>query len=247
MRWRFAFALALAWWLAWEGAMAGEIDLALDEARAALVESIRDYRLSLERLIALQEGAAARAEDQARVRQRLLERGVVSRREAADSERAAAAARGIAEETRRKLSEADAAFAETLTALEDARNAAGRAIARPPAVLLEPDAPEPRPDATAPVVARLEHFFRVRFARSLPVSARGQTALHDRLRLDHHHAVDVSVHPDSEEGRALVDYLTRHQIPFLVFRGSVSGASTGAHVHVGRASSRVTRSAIDGR
>ena len=89
-------------------------------------------------------------------------------------------------------------------------------------------------------VASLEQFFAVRFGRSLPVSALGQTPLHDRLGFDHRNAVDVAVHPHSVEGRALVDHLRARGIPFLAFRGPLAGASTGAHVHVGAASPRTS-------
>jgi hypothetical protein len=70
------------------------------------------------------------------------------------------------------------------------------------------------------------------------VSALGQTALHDRLGFDHRNAADVAVHPDTVEGRALLDYLRAEGIPFLEFRGPRRGVSTGAHVHVGAASPR---------
>jgi hypothetical protein len=74
--------------------------------------------------------------------------------------------------------------------------------------------------------------------RPLPVSAYGQTALHDRLGFDHRHALDVAVHPDTSEGRALVAFLKAHGIPFIAFRTAEVGASTGAHVHIGSPSPR---------
>jgi hypothetical protein len=243
MRWLLGLAAAAVWLLPWVGSPASEPDVALEEARGRLVESTRDYRLSLERLLATREAAAGRATDEAVRWQRLLDGGMVSRREAEARERAAAVARDLLEETRRRLSETDAALAEILAASEEARTSARTEIANAPVLPHESEVA----DGTAPLIARLEEFFRLRFARPLPVSARGQTALHDRLRLDHHHAVDVSVHPDSEEGRALVEYLLRNHIPFLSFRGFIPGSSTGAHVHVGRASSRVIRAGTDGR
>lgn len=84
--------------------------------------------------------------------------------------------------------------------------------------------------AEADVVAE---FFENRFGRPLPVSAWGQTALHDRLRLDHRNAFDVAVHPDSPEGRALMAFLRDQGIPFVAVRARMRGASTGAHIHVG--------------
>lgn len=77
-----------------------------------------------------------------------------------------------------------------------------------------------------------------RFGHPLPIGALGQTTAHDRLGFDHHNAVDVAVHPDSAEGRALVAHLRAHGIPFLAFRAARAGVATGAHVHVGEPSAR---------
>jgi hypothetical protein len=71
------------------------------------------------------------------------------------------------------------------------------------------------------------------------VSALGQTATHDRMRFDHRDAIDVALHPDSPEGKALIDHLRRSGIPFIAFRNAAAGASTGAHIHIGRPSHRI--------
>ena len=86
---------------------------------------------------------------------------------------------------------------------------------------------------------KVENFFISRFARPLPVSARGQTAAHDRMRFDHHDAMDVAVSPDSDEGRALMSYLRQGGIPFIAFRGKMAGSATGAHIHIGKPSLRL--------
>jgi hypothetical protein len=241
MPWRAVLVVALALLLSSTRLPASDtVDVreALGEARARLLESTRAYRMSLTRVVVLQEAAAARAEQEVSQRRILLERGIVSRREAEESERAVVATRRQLDETRERLTETDAILAETLAAIELARSAPAptkeevvstpRAIGSPGSV-----------DLTAPIVSSLEQFFRQRFARSLPVSARGQTLVHDRLGLDHHHAVDVAVHPDSAEGRALIEHLHLLRVPFLAFRGMMPGSSTGAHLHIGRASRRV--------
>ena len=87
-----------------------------------------------------------------------------------------------------------------------------------------------------PALAR--RFFET-FGRSLPISSFGQTKVHDRLGLDHRNAIDVAVHPDSAEGRWLMQYLRDAGVPFIGVRGMVPGASTGAHVHVGMESPRL--------
>ncbi len=87
--------------------------------------------------------------------------------------------------------------------------------------------------------AKLAQFFATRFGRPLPVSAYGQTPLHDRMGLDHRDALDVAVHPDSPEGRALMEYLREAGIPFIAAWGVVPGATSGAHIHVGQPSPRI--------
>ena len=84
----------------------------------------------------------------------------------------------------------------------------------------------------------LDRYFAGRFHRPLPVSALGQTAVHDRLGFDHRNAIDIAVHPDTPEGRALMLYLRGQRIPFLAFRRAQAGVATGAHVHIGEASYR---------
>jgi hypothetical protein len=81
-------------------------------------------------------------------------------------------------------------------------------------------------------------FFVSRFGRSLPISAFGQTALHNHLGFDHRNSLDVALHPDSVQGRALISNLRSLGVPFIAFRHAVPGIATGAHIHVGRPSHR---------
>ena len=85
----------------------------------------------------------------------------------------------------------------------------------------------------------VERFFHGRFRQALPVTAVGQTSIHDRLGFDHREAVDVAVHPDSPEGSALMTYLRSRKIPFIAYREAVTGVATGAHVHIGAPSERL--------
>ena len=85
---------------------------------------------------------------------------------------------------------------------------------------------------------KVEQFFVSKFKRPLPVSAFGQSDLHTRWGWDHRNGMDVGLHPDSVEGRALIEFLRAESIPFLVFRGPVPGVATGPHIHVGNRSSR---------
>ena len=218
---------------------------ALIQAQTHLVERAREYRESLEAVRALQEAEAARIDAQALRLRELFAHDLVSRRDAEESEALAKAARDKVEETRARMAEADALMSETLAAIEVAKmpRAAQTEIVSTPTVIRYQGIVE----LAAGNVASLETFFAEQFGRSLPVSAWGQTPVHDRLGFNHRNALDVAVHPDSEEGRTLIAYLRRERIPFLAFRGPVLGASTGAHIHIGQVSPRLQPVRAPGR
>lgn len=88
---------------------------------------------------------------------------------------------------------------------------------------------------------KVKEFFLSKFNRPLPLSNFGQSDLHTRWGLDHRNGMDVNLHPDSVEGRALVAFLKAESIPFLTFRGPIPGVSTGPHIHVGNRSPRTGR------
>ena len=85
---------------------------------------------------------------------------------------------------------------------------------------------------------KVENFFAGRFGRRLPVTAYGQSELHSRWGYDHRNSLDVGVHPDSPEGRALIQFLRAEGIPFLTFRAPIPGVASGPHIHIGRPSPR---------
>ncbi|MBM3753165.1 MAG: hypothetical protein FJW38_04205 [Acidobacteria bacterium] len=81
--------------------------------------------------------------------------------------------------------------------------------------------------------------FEKKFDRKLPVSARGATALHRSMGFDHTGRVDVAVNPDQVEGRWLMRYLEKKDIPFFAFRTYVKGQATAPHIHIGPPSTRI--------
>ena len=87
---------------------------------------------------------------------------------------------------------------------------------------------------------KVEEFFVAKFKKPLPLSAFGQSDLHTRWGWDHRNGMDVGLHPDSSEGRALIDFLRTESIPFLAFRGAVPGVATGPHIHIGNRSPRIS-------
>lgn len=86
---------------------------------------------------------------------------------------------------------------------------------------------------------RVEEFFFNKFGRRLPLSAFGQSDLHTRWGWDHRQGMDVGLHPDSPEGRSLIEFLRSEEIPFLAFREAIPGVATGPHIHVGNPSRRL--------
>ena len=88
-------------------------------------------------------------------------------------------------------------------------------------------------------LAIVQTFFASTFGQALPTSAVGQSATHNRLGYDHRNAVDVALHPDSVQGKALISYLQSQGIPFLAFRSAVPGVATGPHIHIGSPSHRL--------
>ena len=88
-------------------------------------------------------------------------------------------------------------------------------------------------------LSTVQQFFSNTFRKPLPTSAVGQSATHNRMGWDHRNSVDVGLHPDSAEGRALIAYLQNAGIPYLVFRGTIPGVATGPHIHIGSPSHRL--------
>ena len=118
--------------------------------------------------------------------------------------------------------------------------------------VLRVEFPKSENEAAAPVeknpgkwrlaeAGKVKTFFFTKFNKPLPVSAFGQSDLHTRWGLDHRNSMDVNLHPDSVEGRALIAYLRAEAIPFLVFRAPIPGVATGPHIHVGYRSARSYR------
>jgi hypothetical protein len=99
-------------------------------------------------------------------------------------------------------------------------------------------------DFTVSDFAKVQRAFFSRFAKSLPVSANGETAVHRSLGFDHRNRVDVAVMPDGPEGLWLRHYLTANRIPYFAFRNAVAHQATGAHIHMGPPSTRFVQARV---
>jgi len=232
------FSALLPAWAPWAAGLA-PAPVSAREHAAEIVAALKEYRASLEILLPLREREVAGGNKLRDQRREFLERGIISRKEFEEAEAAVARAAEKLEETRRAIAGADQAMAEATTA---------RALTGLPplgsggyeqsADLIRYNGPAAW--SLKPDTARLRQFFAARFGRPLPVSSYGQTPLHDRMGFDHKDALDVAVHPDSSEGRTLMDYLRAAGIPFIASWGAVPGSASGAHIHVGQPSPRIS-------
>jgi hypothetical protein len=211
----------------------------LEKTASDVIAATLNYRAALERVLAIHERDLARRVELAELRQDLFERGVLSKREFEEGQRAQGEAQKNVDETRVALAGAD-------RMLTEARMAEALARLAP----LPRGGYEETPGlarfnglaawSLAADVPRLQQFFLARFGRALPISAFGQTALHDRMGFDHRNAIDLAVHPDSPEGRVLMEHLRAQGIPFLAAWGAIPGSTSGAHIHVGQPSPRIS-------
>ena len=209
----------------------------LARTSAAALKAMQDYRASLDRLLAVYESDLARATELVEERTAAFGRGAASRVDLEEAEILRLTAEENVVETRGWIDEADRLRLEATLSDYIARLPAlrpGGFQSTEAFVRYSGTAPFGLPDAP-----KVQRFFLERFGRPLPVSAWGQTSAHDRFGFDHRHAIDVAVHPDSEEGRQLGDFLRAAGISFVAFRQAVPGAATGAHFHIGEPSRRL--------
>ena len=122
------------------------------------------------------------------------------------------------------------------------------------AELMRPSRPGQGPAGGAPVPVRYDGAgvftpaqftqvsaaFERRFSKPLPVSAMGETAVHRAMGFDHRGRVDVALNPDQPEGVWLRQYLEARRIPYFAFWQAAPGKATGAHIHIGPESTRLS-------
>ena len=94
---------------------------------------------------------------------------------------------------------------------------------------------------------RINTAFARQFGKPLPVSAKGDTALHRSLGFDHRGRVDIALNPDQKEGAWLRGYLQKAKLPYYAFRAAIKGKATAPHIHLGPPSTRYNRLARSAR
>lgn len=217
----------------------GKASNRLEQTAADVIASTQNYRAALERVLVIYERELARRDELSELRQELYEREVLSKRELEEGHKALAAARKDVDDTRQAIKDTDRMLTEAHVAQALARLTplARGSYEETPGLVRFNGLGSWSVVKDTPV---LQEFFMARFGRALPISAYGQTTLHDRMGLDHRGALDVAVHPDSPEGRAFMDYLRAAGIPFIAAWGAIPGSASGAHIHVGQPSPRIT-------
>jgi hypothetical protein len=216
---------------------------------ATQIEATQKFKASSEELLRLQEDAVNDLKKKTELLRQLYAEGLIAKIELDESEQALATAEAELRETRNQISGSDKLISEIKKAEELAKlQVAQRGLVKPmlqartsfalgtTATILRSNGAGSWSLAN---LSNVQKFFSASFGRALPTSAVGQSATHDRLGYDHRNAVDVALHPDSVEGRALISYLQSAGIPFLAFRAAVPGVATGPHIHIGSSSHRI--------
>lgn len=216
-------------------------DAELARLRADVIEKMKESRGRSEKLLALYAEEKQRLSEQYEQRWIQYQQGIISRTELGVVERSLAQSMARIEEVKRWIMEDDIAITEA-TMRDELLRLPGLAIGgySESSTLIRFNGGALWSLADAP---KIEKFFTQTFGRALPISAYGQTATHDRLRFDHQGALDVALHPDSNEGRSLLAHLRHAGIPFIAFRNAMPGAATGAHIHIGKPSFRTVAGA----
>jgi hypothetical protein len=212
----------------------------LAKLREEFIKATKDYKASLEKLLASYQKNVPKAEERLKQSNELYALGLISRKDVEASERAVAEAKGKVTEIHQRMATADTQIAD---ALVEAEAEATLAKAKPLAKggLLRTSSFIRYNGASAWLLSdawKVQRFFLDAFKKPLPVGVFGQGVVHDRWRLDHHNAMDVSLHPDGAEGQTLMAFLRANGIPFLAFRQAIPGTATGPHIHIGRPSHR---------
>ena len=212
----------------------------LTKLREEYIKATNEYKASLGKLLPFYENDVKRAEEKLETSKKLLAEGLIPKTQVEENERALAVAKQKIAETNRSMASADEQIAGVL--VETAANEQIAKNLRLAKNSLVRTAAFTRYTGSGGWNLgeswKVQRFFYDTFKKQLPIAVFGQGAIHDRWRLDHHNAMDIQLHPDGVEGRALLEFLQKNGIPYLAFRSAIPGTATGPHIHIGRPSHR---------
>jgi len=207
-----------------------------------LIDAVRENKANSEDLLKLQEEGVIKATQKLEQLRQLFYEGLIAKNELDASEESLSALKATLESTRKKIGDSDRMIADIQSAESQRAKFIAQAAANKTRSFLRPTVLRYNGAAnwSLSYLAGIQNFFSSTFGRPLPTSTVGQSTTHNRLGWDHRNAVDVGLHPDSVEGKMLINFLQTQGIPFLAFRGAIPGVSTGPHIHIGRPSQRLT-------
>ena len=212
----------------------------LEQLKKQYIETTKEYKASLEKLLDLYKASVKKAEDRRDKSKELFKEGLISRTQFEESEQAVADEQLKIAGVQNQMKGAETQISQTLLEIEGEKEIAKLRL-KPKGGLIQTTSFIRYTGAGPWAISqagKLESFFQQTFKRPLPIAVFGQGAIHNRWHLDHRNAMDVSVHPDGAEGQALIDFMRRNGIPFSAFRGAIPGVATGPHIHIGRPSHR---------
>lgn len=211
-----------------------------ENLRKQYVETTKEYKASLEKLLALYKTSVKKAEDRHDKSKGLFKDGLISKTQLEESEHALAVEELKAKGVEQQLKTADTQIAQALLEVEGDKQIAKLGPLKRGGFIKTTSFIRYAGAGTWAIsqAGKLEQFFQQSFKLPLPIAVFGQGNIHNRWRLDHRNAMDVSVHPDSKEGQALINFMQSNGIPFSAFRGAIPGVATGPHIHIGRPSHR---------
>ena len=212
----------------------------LAKLRDEYVKATNEYKASLQKLVVFYEADVKKTEEKLTVAEKLFADGLIAKGQLEENQRAVAAAKQKVAEARRQMTSADEQIAGVLVEEEADQqlaknlNRAKQRLVRTASFVRFTGGP----GWNLSEAGKVQRFFSDTFHHDLPIAVFGQGAIHDRWRLDHRNSMDVSLHPDSAEGQALLNFLQRNGIPYSAFRAAIPGTATGPHIHIGRPSHR---------
>lgn len=212
----------------------------LARLRDEYVKATKDVKASLEKLLVIYEDSVKEAEEKLATAKKLFAEGLLSKAQVDENQRLLNVEQQKVAETKKQMANADSQIANVLveqeadeTLSKNLRLAKNRLVRTTSFVRFNGMAGWALNDAW-----KIQKFFSDTFHKELPIAVFGQGAIHDRWRLDHRNAMDISLHPDGPEGQALMSFLEKNGIPFSAFRSAIPGTATGPHIHIGRPSHR---------
>src|SRR5256714_5175868 len=212
----------------------------LTKLRDQYISATKEYKASLQKLLTLYQDSVKKADQRHEKTEKLFADGLISKHDVEESERAVADAKLKVTAVEQQIAGADTQIGETLVEIETEKQMAKLGPIRRGSLinttsfiryngaghwLLSQSSP-------------IEAFFQQTFKRPLPIAVFGQGAIHNQWRLDHRHAMNISLNPDGVEGQTLIKYLQTNSIPFSAFRTAIPGVATGPHIHIGMPSHR---------